>query len=113
MWNLLNIFSILGQLRVDINEWFKSNYGTTTGSDVKLTVNVATIAYPKPSVSLISWAGPASTGIQNEIRERGSMLYKHWITSIIPVKDETYLGNYTMIYNGEIIFTITVKQEGV
>jgi hypothetical protein len=96
-----------------VNTWLKSNYGTTPGLGVKVIVNVPIIAYPGPSARLISWAGPASTGIQNDIRERGDVIYKHWISSTIPVNDETYFGNYTMIYNGKVMFTIAVKAEGL
>ncbi|XP_048751512.2 uncharacterized protein LOC125663257 [Ostrea edulis] len=97
--------------RIDAKSWFKANYGIKSGIGVKVVVNAPIISYPKPSANMISWSGPTSTNIQNEIKER-DVIYKHWITSTIPVDNERYFGNYTMAYNGEVIFTITINLEG-
>jgi hypothetical protein len=99
---------------MDTEGVFKTNYGSRSGNDVKVIVKAPVISNPRPSERLISWTGPeslVSADIQNDIKERG-VIYKHWITSTISVKDQTYFGNYTVTYDGTKLFTITIKAEG-
>ncbi|XP_048749343.2 uncharacterized protein LOC125661400 [Ostrea edulis] len=104
---------VLCKTRIDVKPWFKANYGTKSENGVKVIVNAPIISYPKPSPNLISWSGPTSADIQNEIKERGDVIYNHWITSTIPVNDQTYFGKYTLSYDGEVIYTITIDDEGI
>jgi hypothetical protein len=112
MKTVCNISFIKGKPRIDVTRWFKTNYGIQTGGGVNVTVKAPIIAYPKPSVNLISWTGPISADVQNVIKERGDVSYKHWMTSTIPVHNQTYFGNYTMMYDGEAVTTITINTEG-
>ncbi|XP_056002521.1 uncharacterized protein LOC125663395 isoform X3 [Ostrea edulis] len=105
--------NVLCKTRMDTEDGFKTNYGSRSGSGVKVIVKAPIISNPKPTSNLISWSGPTSANIQDEITERGAVIYKHWITSTIPVNDQTYFGNYTMTYNREVIFTITIKAEDI
>lgn len=99
-------------MRIDYVEQFNTNYGSTSGKNVMLTLHIPVIANPKPEVSDIFWTGPIVNRIQSTIHPR-DVMYKHWIATSVPLYSDQYFGNYTMIYKNVDFLTITIEAKGV
>ena len=92
---------------------FKQNYGSKSGGNVYVSVAVPLIANPAPQASYITWYGPTGRLTISSTVSQQSAIYKHLVTSSIPVRDPKYFGNYTMKFNGESIVTIIISAEGI
>ncbi|XP_062602478.1 uncharacterized protein LOC134264197 isoform X2 [Saccostrea cucullata] len=101
--------------QLDTSVSFKTTYGSLSGQNVTVLVDVPVIANPFPSTSQarISWKGPEHRDIINTIAERDHLIYKHWIKSTIPILDQRSFGNFTLTYNGTFIVNITINPEDV
>lgn len=99
-------------MRIDYLEQFSTNYGSTSGNNVRLTLHIPVIANPKPDVSDIIWTGPIVNQIKSTIHPR-NVIYKHWIATSVPLYSDAYFGNYTMTYKNEDLLTITIEANGV
>ena len=93
-------------------EDFKTNYGSKSGGNVYISVAVPLIANPAPQESYITWYGPTGQLTIRSTVSPQSAIYKHLLTSSIPVWNQTYFGNYTMKYNGDSIITVIISAEG-
>ena len=94
-------------------EDFKPNYGSKSGGNVYVSVAVPLIANPAPQASYITWFGPTRQLTISSIVSQQSAIYKHLVTSSIPVQDPNSFGNYTMMFNGESIVTVIISAEGI
>lgn len=66
------------------------------------------IANPAPLESNIMWSGPTeSIAVKSVITNRDAE-YKYYIRGFISTDNKQPVGNYTMMYNGEEIITITI-----
>lgn len=66
---------------------------------------------PPPQTFDFTWDGPVPVSVRTTI-SRTDVSYKHVVESVIPVKDEKYFGNYTLVYNEEIFTKITINAKG-
>ena len=92
---------------------FKTNYRSKSGGNVHVSVAVPLIANPAPQASYITWFGPTGRLTISSTVSQQSAIYKHLVTSSIPVQDKNSFGNYTMKYNGESINTVIISAEGI
>nr|XP_022307478.1 uncharacterized protein LOC111113474 [Crassostrea virginica] len=99
--------------RFNNEDKFKTNYGSKSGGNVKVTVDVPLIANPPPQASNITWYGPTGQLTISSNVSQQSAIYKHMVTSSIPVQDQTYFGNYTMKYKEEPIITVIISAEDI
>nr|XP_022311865.1 uncharacterized protein LOC111117083 isoform X2 [Crassostrea virginica] len=99
--------------RFDSMENFKTNYGSKSGGNVYVSVAVPLIANPAPQASYITWFGPTGQLTTSSTVSQQSAIYKHLVTSSIPVQDQNSFGNYTMKYNGESIVTVIISAEEI
>ena len=76
-------------------------------------MDVPLIANPPPQASNITWYGPTGQLTISSNVSQQSAIYKHVVTSSIPVQDQTYFGNYTMKYKEEPIITVIISAEGI
>uniref|UniRef100_A0A8W8P1E0 Uncharacterized protein n=1 Tax=Magallana gigas TaxID=29159 RepID=A0A8W8P1E0_MAGGI len=108
---VINI-NVLCNIRFDKAGSFKSTYESKSGTDITINVAVPIIANPPPQSSDFKWDGPVSVSAMTSI-STGDVSYKHVFESIIPVKDHTYFGNYTLLYKGQTVTRITINAEDV
>ena len=111
--NLIYITNVQNQTRFDSTGFFKTNYGSKSGRDVKVTVAVPLNANPPPQESDITWYGPTGQLTTSLTVSQQSTIYNHLVTSSIPVQDPNSFGNYTMMFNGESIVTVIISAEGI
>ncbi|XP_061170406.1 uncharacterized protein LOC133179729 [Saccostrea echinata] len=73
-----------------------------------VSVNVPIISNPKPM--LITWNGPLpNLAIRTTISQRNEV-YQHWVSSTIPIHNESFLGNYTVFGEGIELATIEITE---
>nr|XP_034318728.1 uncharacterized protein LOC105336863 isoform X1 [Crassostrea gigas] len=108
---VINI-NVLCNTRFDKAGSFKSTYGSKSGTDTTVNVTVPIIAYPPPQSSDFKWDGPVQVSARTTL-STGDVSYKHVIESVIPVKDHTYFGNYTLSYKEQTVTRITINAEDV
>ena len=96
----------LGKPRLDTSFPVKTKYTAVVGEAVPVEVPV--IANPAPLESNIMWSGPTeSIAVKSVITNRDAE-YKYYIRGFISTDNKQPVGNYTMMYNGEEIITITI-----
>nr|XP_022306469.1 carcinoembryonic antigen-related cell adhesion molecule 1-like isoform X2 [Crassostrea virginica] len=105
--------NVICKPRFDSMEDFKPNYGSKSGGNVYVSVAVPLIANPAPQASYITWFGPTGPLTISSIVSQQSAIYKHLVTSSIPVQDPNSFGNYTMMFNGESIVTVIISAEEI
>eukprot|EP00105_Crassostrea_gigas_P020766 XP_011439644.1 PREDICTED: uncharacterized protein LOC105336863 isoform X1 [Crassostrea gigas] len=110
---VINI-NVLCNTRFDKAGSFKSTYGSKSGTDTTINVAVPIIANPPPQSSDFKWDGPVQVQVPvTSTISTGDVSYKHVIESVIPVKDHTYFGYYTLSYKGQPVTRITINAEDV
>lgn len=111
----INIFyhnNLLGKPRIDDSVYFKTIYGSKSGSNITVKVTVPLVANPAPELSNFTWVSPESEPV-NTIILQGDVIYKHCIESTVEMYDRNHFGNYTLMYNRETVATITIIPEGM
>lgn len=104
-------FQFAGSTRFDNTGNFKSIYDARSGMNTTVCVAVPIISNPPPQTFDFTWDGPVPVSVRTTI-SRTDVSYKHVVESVIPVKDEKYFGNYTLVYNEEIFTKITINAKG-
>nr|XP_022311308.1 uncharacterized protein LOC111116600 [Crassostrea virginica] len=105
--------NVICKPRFDSMSDFKQNYGSKSGGNVYVSVAVPLIANPAPQASYITWFGPTGQLTISSTVSQQSAIYKHLVTSSIPVQDQNSFGNYTMKYNGKSIITVIISAEEI
>nr|XP_011418983.2 uncharacterized protein LOC105322142 [Crassostrea gigas] len=102
--------NVLCKPRIDDSVYFKTIYGSKSGSNITVKVTVPLVANPAPELSNFTWVSPESQPNSTTILQ-GDVIYKHCIESTIEMYDRNHFGNYTLMYNGETVAKITIIPE--
>ncbi|XP_061185144.1 uncharacterized protein LOC133193191 [Saccostrea echinata] len=76
-----------------------------------VSINVPIISYPIPK--LLTWYSAFSNyGILTKINQRND-IYQHWVSSTIPVYNESFLGKYTLFGDEFELITIQISVQTI
>ncbi|XP_062602469.1 uncharacterized protein LOC134264196 isoform X2 [Saccostrea cucullata] len=106
------LINVLCDPRIDLTTVVKTNYGSMSGPDVNVPVDVPVVANPPISLTEITWSGPSATSISTDVDlQRDTLIYKQMIRSSIPIPDQRAFGNYSLMYKEKKIIEITINAE--
>ncbi|XP_062585184.1 uncharacterized protein LOC134246853 [Saccostrea cucullata] len=101
-------------VRLDTEMEFNKLYSTTTGKNKTVEVNVPVISKINLEKTLkendIKWDGNARRNEINVFILRRNETDYYWIRSLIPVFDESSLGNYTLFVRDSMIVSISIQE---
>ena len=99
------------ELRINKSDQTEINNGGLIGLEGIVVVKVPIISDCPLITSHITWLNSNGLLIRDKSIALDS-LYNYLITSILPVSGVKHYGEYRMLYDGNLITTITIKEKG-
>nr|XP_022306466.1 uncharacterized protein LOC111112893 [Crassostrea virginica] len=113
--SLITVTISAEELRINKSDQTEINNGGLIGLEGTVVVKVPIISDSLPLTSHITWLNPNGLMFSDKsiVLQQTDGLYNYLITSILPVSGAKQFGEYRMLYDGNLIATIIIKEKDI